>query len=87
MLLIFDNCEHVVEAAASLVSSLLQACPNLQILATSREILGVAGEVPYRVPSLSVPDVRQMPPLEQLTEYEAVRLFAERAVQASPIFS
>jgi predicted ATPase/class 3 adenylate cyclase/DNA-binding CsgD family transcriptional regulator len=86
LLLILDNCEHLVEASAYLVNSLLQFCPDLQILATSREILGVAGEVPFRVPSLSIPDIRQMPSQEQLAEYEAVRLFVERAAQASPTF-
>ena len=86
VLLLLDNCEHVVEASARLVAALLQACPRVQILATSREILGASGEVPFRVPSLSTPDIRHLPPLEQLTEYEAVRLFVERAAQASPGF-
>ena len=55
LLLILDNCEHVVEASARLAEGLLKACPDLQILATSREILGVDGEVALRVPSLSMP--------------------------------
>ena len=87
LLLILDNCEHVVEACGNLVSALLQTCPNLHILATSREILGTKGELPYRVPSLSTPDIRPMPPFEQLSQSEAVRLFAERASLAAPGFS
>ena len=86
LLLILDNCEHVVEACASLASSLLKACPDLQILATSREILGMAGEVPFRVPSMSVPDLRHELPLAQLAQSEALRLFIERAAQALPRF-
>jgi predicted ATPase/class 3 adenylate cyclase len=86
LLLILDNCEHVTAACANLAGSLLQTCPDLWILATSREVLGVAGEIPYQIPSLSVPDVKQVLTLEQLTAYEAVRLFVERAAQASPSF-
>jgi predicted ATPase len=55
MLLVLDNCEHVVEGAASLVDALLDSCPDLRILATSREAVGVAGEVRWTVPALSVP--------------------------------
>ncbi|HMN62531.1 MAG TPA: AAA family ATPase, partial [Anaerolinea sp.] len=73
MLLILDNCEHVVGAAADLASALLHACPRLHILATSREILGVQGEVPFRCPSLG--------------QTEAQRLFVERAQTISPGFS
>ena len=54
-LLILDNCEHVVGEASALAGQLLHACPQLRILATSREILGVEGEVPFRCPSLSLP--------------------------------
>lgn len=86
LLLILDNCEHMLDACASLSNSLLQACPDLQVLATSREILGMSGEVPFRVPSLSVPDLRQVLPLEDLTRSEALRLFVERATQALPEF-
>lgn len=86
-LLILDNCEHLVEASARLAESLLRACPDLKILASSREALKIAGETPYRVPSLSTPDPRQIPPLETLTQYEAVRLFVERATTALPSFT
>jgi len=79
LLLVLDNCEHLVEACSQWVETLLQSCPQLRVLATSRETLRAAGEVPYRVPPLSLPDPRQLPSLERLTQYEAVRLFSERA--------
>ena len=78
-LLILDNCEHLIEAAAQLAERLLEACPNLRILVSSREALGIPGEAAYRVPSLSIPDVRRLPPFESFREYEAVRLFTDRA--------
>ena len=56
LLLVLDNCEHLVEACAQLADALLQACPQLVILATSRETLGVAGETFYRVPPLPFPE-------------------------------
>src|SRR5687768_1443275 len=79
LLLILDNCEHLLSACAQLVTTLLQACPHLCILATSREALDIPGEVPFRVPSLSIPNARQLPPLSVLTQYEAMQLFVERA--------
>jgi predicted ATPase/class 3 adenylate cyclase len=86
-LLILDNCEHVIESSARLADALLQACPRLQILATSREILGISGETPFRVPSLAVPDPRHLPPPRGLLEFEGVRLFMERAGQIQPGFT
>ncbi len=86
MLLILDNCEHLVKDCAYLIEMLLQHCPDLRILATSREALGVPGETTWRVPSLSVPDPRQDVALADLMEYEAVRLFVERAQAAQPAF-
>jgi len=86
LLLMLDNCEHLVEGCARLVEGLLQACPRLRLLATSRETLGIPGESCYRTPSLSLPDVRQLPPLEQLAEYEAIQLFLERAQKVMPGF-
>ncbi len=86
-LLILDNCEHLVEALAQLAEILLQACPNLRLLASSRESLGISGETVYRVPSLSIPDARHTPPIETLMEYEAVHLFIERAQTALPSFT
>ena len=86
MLLVLDNCEHLVEACASLTHTLLQACPRLHMLVTSRQALGFMGEVAWRVPSLSVPDLERLPPFEQLPLYDAVRLFTERASASRPDF-
>ncbi|HSV84981.1 MAG TPA: tetratricopeptide repeat protein [Levilinea sp.] len=86
-LVIFDNCEHLVESSASLIDELLQACPGLRVMATSREILGAMGEVNFRCPSLSMPDMRKLPQtIEQCTS-EAMQLFFERAANADPNFS
>src|ERR671933_786134 len=74
-LLVLDNCEHLVESCAAFADALLHACPNLRILVTSREALGIAGERAWLVPSLSLPDSQNLPPLEELARYEAVRLF------------
>jgi predicted ATPase/DNA-binding CsgD family transcriptional regulator len=79
LLLVLDNCEHLIDACATLADTLLRACPDLKILATSREPLGVAGETTWLVPSLSLPDPRDPPSAEQLVRYEAIRLFVERA--------
>jgi DNA-binding SARP family transcriptional activator len=87
MLLVVDNCEHLVEAVAQLVDALLASCPHLRILATSRGTLNAAGEVTWVVPSLTVPGSHQeaYTPQEQET-YESVRLFGERARQRNPSF-
>src|SRR5574341_134949 len=87
MLLILDNCEHLLSACTQLVAMLMQACPNLCILATSREALDIPGEVPFRVPSLSIPDARRLPPLPALAQYEAMQLFIERAETIHPGFA
>jgi predicted ATPase/DNA-binding SARP family transcriptional activator/DNA-binding CsgD family transcriptional regulator len=87
MLLILDNCEHLIEAVGDLVALLLDACPHLRILATSREALGVVGEVIWPVSLLSVPDLRRLPTMAQLEGYEAVRLFVDRALQRKPAFA
>jgi non-specific serine/threonine protein kinase len=87
LLLVLDNCEHLVEACAQLAERLLQACPRLRILATSREVLGLPGETVWRVLPLSRPDLQHLPPLDSLTQYEAVRLFVDRAVSALPGFA
>src|SRR5262245_42692350 len=83
LLLLLDNCEHLLDACARLADTLLRACPHVQILATSREALGIAGETAWRVPSLALPDPRDAehpPPPEALAQYEAVKLFIDRAV-------
>ena len=74
MLVVLDNCEHLLDACAELVVDLLGGAPRLTVLATSREAIGVAGEVSWRVPSLSLAD-------------EAVELFTDRARQVRPDFS
>ena len=86
LLLILDNCEHVVDAAASLAGTLLQACQRLQILATSREILGTMGETPFRVPSLALPAPTEAT-LATLADCESIRLFVERARPTQPSFA
>ena len=63
MLLILDNCEHLVDASAELAAALSRACPQLQILATSRELLGLPGEVNFLVQPLALPPVRQAQPV------------------------
>jgi predicted ATPase/DNA-binding SARP family transcriptional activator len=85
MLLVADNCEHLVEAAAKLVDHLLARCPGLSVLATSREPLGIAGEVLHPVGPLAVPD-GDVAPAEALT-YPAVRLLADRGAAARPGFA
>jgi predicted ATPase len=87
LLLILDNCEHLIRACAELAEALLRACPRLHILATSREALRAAGEVAWRVPSLTTPDPAHPPPLEQALDYEAVRLFVEHAAAVRPDFA
>ncbi len=87
VLLILDNCEHLREPAALLASALLRDCPHLRILATSREPLGVAGEVVYRVPPLSRADPATVRTAVDLRQYEAARLFVERAVLSNPHFA
>ncbi len=86
VLLVMDNCEHVLSASADLCARLLRRCPKLRVLATSREPLSVAGEASYRVPSLSLPDPQQSASPETITQYTAVRLFVERAVLYQPGF-
>jgi len=78
LLLLLDNFEQVLETAPQL-AELLASCPKLKLLVTSREVLHLYGEHEFGVPPLSLPDRAQLPPLTRLTQYEAVRLFIERA--------
>jgi predicted ATPase/class 3 adenylate cyclase len=87
LLIILDNCEHLVDACARMVDRLLHTAPKLRILASSREALGIAGEVSYRVPSLELPDVKTLLTVESLNQYEAVKLFIDRALAALPTFA
>jgi predicted ATPase/DNA-binding SARP family transcriptional activator/DNA-binding CsgD family transcriptional regulator len=86
VLLILDNCEHLVEGCARLVDRLLGSCPRLRVLATSREPLGTAGEALRPVPPLSVPDPGGAPDVEELASYESVQLFVERGRLRLPAF-
>jgi predicted ATPase/DNA-binding SARP family transcriptional activator len=85
LLLVVDNCEHLVAAAAALVDHLLARCPGLSVLATSREPLGIAGEVLHPVGPLAVPE-GEVSPAEALA-YPAVRLLADRGAAARPGFA
>lgn len=87
LLLVLDNCEHVITSCARLASSLLTECPQVKILATSREPLGIAGETAWLIPTLSAPDPRGHGPADAIARYEAVRLFADRARAVSPSFA
>jgi predicted ATPase/class 3 adenylate cyclase len=86
LLLIIDNCEHLVESCAQLADQLLHICANLKIVASSREALGIAGETVYRVPSLSLPNPDQVT-REALTQSESAQLFIERALAANRKFN
>jgi hypothetical protein len=78
LLLVLDNFEQVVDAAP-LVGELLSGCPGLKVLATSRTLLRIYGEHEYAVRPLELPDPGHLPPIETLRQYEAIRLFTERA--------
>ncbi|HND47370.1 MAG TPA: tetratricopeptide repeat protein, partial [Anaerolineales bacterium] len=84
ILLVMDNCEHLIEACAQLCDTLLHACSQLRIIASSREALGIEGENAYRVPSLSLPDPKSG--LHVIEDSEAVKLFMERAAAVLPEF-
>jgi predicted ATPase/TolB-like protein/DNA-binding winged helix-turn-helix (wHTH) protein len=87
ILLILDNCEHLITACAQLAEALLRGAARLSILATSRERLGITGETVWRVPSLSLPDLLQPGSSETLLQSDAVRLFVERAAAVDPSFN
>jgi len=86
LLLVLDNCEHLVGACAEVVGALLSGCPQLRVLTTSREPLAIAGEQVWQVPPLSVPGPREQPQPEALMLYDGVRLFVERAEAVQPDF-
>jgi predicted ATPase/DNA-binding SARP family transcriptional activator len=85
LLVVLDNCEHLIDACARLADSLLRACPNLHVLATSRERLRIHGEISWRVPPLSLPQLSEDP--AELERSEAAALFCQRAAQAAPGFA
>jgi predicted ATPase/DNA-binding XRE family transcriptional regulator len=86
LLLLLDNCEHLVDACAALADRLLSRCARLTILATSREGLGIGGETLWRVPSLSLPDVQTALTRQYTAQSDAVQLFVQRACAALPGF-
>lgn len=81
LLLVLDNCEHLLDACATLADAILRSCPQVITVSTSREPLGIAGETIYRVPSLSLPDLTKPQSPESLSQFESVRLFVDRAGQ------
>jgi non-specific serine/threonine protein kinase len=87
LLLVLDNCEHLVHASAQIAASLLGACPQLKIVATSRESLNIQGENVWTVPTLALPDPEQMSLVGPLMENESIRLFVERATAIRPDFA
>src|SRR5437899_516906 len=86
LLVILDNCEHLVQACAELATQLLQCGSQVKVLASSREPLRIAGETTYAVPALACPGLSRMITPTALAEYEAVRLFTDRAVAAQSTF-
>jgi predicted ATPase/class 3 adenylate cyclase len=86
LLLIFDNCEHLLQGCAEVAAQFLRTARKVTILASSREHLHVAGEITYPVPALAIPDADGRISLEALTQYEAVRLFVDRAAMVLPAF-
>ncbi len=82
MLLLLDNCEHLVQTCAELADTLLRGCSTVRLLVTSREPLHISGEVAWRVPPLQIPDPRSAVPPEAVAKYPAVELFIERAKAA-----
>ena len=94
ILLLADNCEHLIAACATILEELLQACPSLKVLATSREMLGISGEVVWNVPALSMPVIQPwknpesaQAALQVYQQSEAVRLFIARAASVVPEFT
>ena len=87
LLLVLDNCEHLIAACADLADALLRSCPLLTILATSREGLNVPGEALMPVPPLRVPEGDRLPPLDELRGFEAISLFVDRCASYQPEFA
>ncbi|HEY7417906.1 MAG TPA: NB-ARC domain-containing protein, partial [Ktedonobacteraceae bacterium] len=86
LLLVFDNCEHLLPVCAQFMALVLRLCPRVQILATSREILNIDGESAWMIPLLSVPDLHPSFIPDELLQYSAIRLFVERARAILPFF-
>ena len=86
ILIILDNCEHVINETAGISQQLLSSCPKLKILASSREALKIGGERTYHLPSMSLPDVRRSYDSESLSQFESVQLFIDRSLGVNPKF-
>lgn len=86
VLVLFDNCEHLIDASARFVHSLLISCPHLAVLATSREALRVSGEIHYHLPSLVIPTLHTDVTMYEISKIDSVMLFNARAEAASPGF-
>lgn len=87
LLLLLDNCEHLIETMARLVETLVHHCPDLHVLATSRERLVIDGEAVWLVPPLALPPADEQLSIEYLAAHDAIRLFVERAAAALPTFA
>ena len=87
LLLVLDNCEHVIDTCAQLIETVLRSCQGVRILTTSREMLGIAGESVWRVPALQAPELTASLELPELADYEAVQLFVDRAKLVVPSFA
>ncbi len=87
VLIVLDNCEHLVQACAYLAESLLLSCPDVSLIATSRELLGVPGEILFHVPPLPTPSSQSSIPVDTVMQYAAVELFVSRARAVQPDFS
>ena len=86
MLLVIDNCEHLIRACAEYIEQLLAACPKLKILTTSIEVLGLFNETTWQVPSLPLPEIQQQLSVKELYEFASIKLFHERAGYAKSDF-
>jgi predicted ATPase/DNA-binding XRE family transcriptional regulator/tetratricopeptide (TPR) repeat protein len=86
LLIVLDNCEHLVDACAKLADRILSTAPSVRILASSREALNIPGEVTYLIPPLEIPEIDMVSSLDSACQVEAVRLFIDRAAAALPSF-
>ncbi len=89
LLLVLDNCEHLIAATGDFAKAVVQSCPQVTVLATSRQILGTTGEATFAVPSLSVPDEVTTPhlALSEALPFEGIALFVDRARAAESRFT
>lgn len=87
LLLVLDNCEHLIEECVRIADTLLHSCPQIKLMTTSREMFGIDGEMIYRVPSLSLPVGEPQPSISEIEASEAVRLFVQRARALQPQFT